>query len=207
MTHAALLPLSRCGHDIHRMGATGLLLIQQEAGKGTSASLLADTQDTMQRLYPESKGKCSFEYKLYRESESSRFLQYFTHSRSQNTVFCVLGQGDKQEAIAFDQEFDAILATKLGQFKPRSSVRGEGTLYEIDNFRIGVVSLMQQSTLKGVIVEVELLPCEFVEAAKPAIQDFWRHCNLKGVQFFGDRAGKSTALDTAVQYATLIRAR
>lgn len=133
------------------MGVTGVLLCHTP-NKTNATQQLADIGDQIIRLVPHLASRCWFDYKLFRETNSTRFMQYLVLSKFPGKAFCVIGE--QEIVVAFDHEFEAILATKLGQYKQRSGLRGEGTVFESDDFRVSVISLTQQSSVKGVAVEV-----------------------------------------------------
>jgi len=114
----------------------------------------------------------------------------------------------------------------------RQTLKAEGHIYELEDFRIRIATLSQGSVMKGVLMEVEYLPCEFMEEAEDVIRDLIEQLELprgpavrlylaqnggvgvggKGldVEMNGgvkEAKRKFTVLDTGLQYMELLRLR
>lgn len=120
--------------------------------------------------------------------------------------------------VTIDAEFESILTAKLqGIWAMRQTLKADGSMFELEDFRVRIATLSQGSVMKGVLVEVEYLPCAYLEEGEPIIRDFIERLGLPNnpsVRLYlspGHESNaprrKFTVLDTGMQYMELLRLR
>jgi len=96
----------------------------------------------------------------------------------------------------------------------RQTLKGQGDYYDVDDFRVRVATVQQSQDVKGVIIEVEYAPCQYLAQGEAIIRDFVEQLHIpQAKEFFspkdqdttGDRV--FTTLDTGRQYMELLRIR
>ncbi|KAF3938340.1 hypothetical protein ABW19_dt0210407 [Dactylella cylindrospora] len=144
-----------------------------------------------------------------------RFMQYLDLSHHPGKKFCLV---DKT-IVTIDAEFEQILVGKLqGLWGMRQTLKAEGNAYDLEDFRIRIATLSQGSMIKGVLVEVEYLPCSYVEQGEVVIRDFIDQLELpqgptvklyfsQAARVEGDESKEFSVLDTGMQYMELLRLR
>jgi len=105
------------------------------------------------------------------------------------------------------------MVSKLSAWNLRQTLRAEGTVFEYGDFRILVANLLQGTSFRGLLIEIEYVPCLFLQQAKPIIQSFMQQLNLPpGRLSFGERksideTSEFKPIQTASQYLELMRLR
>ncbi|KAF3906548.1 hypothetical protein ABW20_dc0107711 [Dactylellina cionopaga] len=144
-----------------------------------------------------------------------RFMQYLDLSHHPGKRFCLV---DKT-IVTIDPEFEQILTSKLqGLWAMRQTLKAEGSGFELEDFRIRIATLSQGSVIKGVLVEVEYLPCSNLSQGEAVIRDFLDQLELpsganvrlyfsQAARAEGDEAREFSILDTGMQYMELLRLR
>jgi len=131
------------------------------------------------------------------QQQQPRFMQYLDLSHHPGKKFCLI---DKKSIVTIDSEFETILSTKLqGIWAMRQTLKAEGSMFELDDFRIRIATLSQGSVMKGVLVEVEYLPCMYMDEGEPIIRDFIQRLGLPGnpsVRLFLSTANTAAAATT-----------
>lgn len=141
-------------------------------------------------------------------------MQYLDLSHHPGKKFCLVDKA----IVTIDSEFETILTTKLqGIWAMRQTLKAEGSMFELEDFRIRIATLSQGSVMKGVLVEVEYLPCSYLEDGEPIVRDFIQRLGLPNnpsVRLYLSPGNegivprrKFTVLDTGLQYMELLRLR
>ncbi|EWC46988.1 hypothetical protein DRE_03750 [Drechslerella stenobrocha 248] len=155
------------------------------------------------------------------QSTAPRFLQYLDLSYHPGKKFALIDR----TIVTLDDSFEHILTTKLqpSLWAMRQTLKAEGESFTLEDFRIRIAMLSQGTVIKGVLVEVEYLPCIYLEQGEPVIRDFIEQLGLPSganVRLYFSRApvlhlrdGDEDAprefsiLDTGMQYMELLRFR
>ncbi|EPS38203.1 hypothetical protein H072_7916 [Dactylellina haptotyla CBS 200.50] len=144
-----------------------------------------------------------------------RFMQYLDLSQHPGKRFCLV---DKT-IVTLDPDFEQILTAKLqGLWSMRQTLKAEGSAFDLEDFRIRIATLSQGSMIKGVLVEVEYLPCTDLAQGEAVIRDFIDRLELPSganVRLYFSQAARGEAdadrefsiLDTGMQYMDLLRLR
>lgn len=115
-----------------------------------------------------------------------------------------------------DREFEILVRVKMsGLWTLIKTMRAEGLVYEVEDFRVRVANVVQGGggeAVKGVLVEVEYVPCAHLEGAEGVLRSFVEGLGVAGGRFVfaeeGVEAGKEwSVLDTARQYCEALRLR
>lgn len=143
-------------------------------------------------------------------------MQYLDLSHHPGKRFCLV---DKT-IVTIDPEFETILTTKLqGLWGMRQTLKAEGLVYDLEDFKLRIATLTQGSIMKGVLVEVEYLPCSSLDQGEPVIRDLMEQIELPTgptSKFYFSQAPRAegdteprdfSTLDTGMQYMELLRMR
>ncbi|KAK6341205.1 hypothetical protein TWF696_008291 [Orbilia brochopaga] len=216
------------------MPVTGLYFCPDS---GTTQATALAIRDRLSKLYqPVISAKWSLEHRLLRENappqtptatttssqpSQPRFLQYLDLSYHPAKKFCLV---DKT-IVTLDDAFEQILTAKLqgGLWGMRQTLKAEGETFTLEDFRIRIAMLSQGTVIKGVLVEVEYLPCMYLEQGEGVIRDFIEQLGLPSggnVRLYFSQAAKVgggaddsdgprefSILDTGMQYMELLRFR
>ncbi|KAK6358411.1 mediator complex subunit Med20 [Orbilia blumenaviensis] len=219
------------------MPVTGLYFCPDS---GTTQAPHAAIFDRLSKRYqPTITSKWSLEHRLLRENGSSsstsstpslqapvtqtppqtRYMQYLDLSFHPGKRFCLV---DKS-LVTIDPDFEHILTAKLqGLWGMRQTLKAEGTSLELEDFKIKIAPLSQGSMIKGVLMEVEYLPCSYLEQGEAVIRDFIEQLELPSgpnVRLYfsqapvpvgvdgNDEPREFSILDTGMQYMELLRLR
>ncbi|KAF3924784.1 hypothetical protein ABW21_db0200825 [Orbilia brochopaga] len=221
------------------MPVTGLYFCPDS---GTTQATALAIRDRLSKLYqPVVSAKWSLEHRLLRENappqtptassptasapsmssnpSQPRFLQYLDLSYHPAKKFCLV---DKT-IVTLDDAFEQILTAKLqgGLWGMRQTLKAEGEAFTLEDFRIRIAMLSQGTVIKGVLVEVEYLPCQYLEQGEGVIRDFIEQLGLPSggnVRLYFSQAARVggsddgeprefSILDTGMQYMELLRFR
>ncbi|KAK6501690.1 hypothetical protein TWF481_009516 [Arthrobotrys musiformis] len=218
------------------MPVTGLYF---HPDSGTTQSPAAAIHDRLSKRYqPTLTAKWALEHRLLREngppsssnptsqpslqapipqsSPQTRYMQYLDLSFHPGKRFCLV---DKS-IVTVDPDFEHILSSKLqGLWSMRLTLKAEGSILELEDFKIKIATLSQGSMIKGVLMEVEYLSCKYLEEGEAVIRDFIEQLELPSgpnVKLYFSRAPSSGdgdgerefgILDTGMQYMELLRLR
>lgn len=93
-----------------------------------------------------------------------RTLHVLHNSEQPATVFSVLEHSEKRITFTSDTLFDLLLLKLSNVYSRKLKIESKGPRFEIGDFvvKIGIVSVAGSS--KGVLVEVEYLPCQVVQS-------------------------------------------
>lgn len=146
-------------------------------------------------------------------------MQQLDLSYTRGKMFVLIGE----VMVQVEREFEYMVKSKLnGLWAPSHVLRAEGHTYELDDWRIRFGGLSQNGQHKGVVVEVEYYPCEYIEEGAgivrgilaPIVKDAMGALKIaeeKG-RFYGDAVqveGKEreafTVMDTGRQYMEMLR--
>ena len=99
-------------------------------------------------------------------------LLHFIYSEQPATVFSVLEHSEKKVTFTSDYLFDLLLLKLSNVYSKKLSIKSNGPCFEIGDFivKLGVVSVSGSS--KGLLVEVEYLPCQVVSLCWGLITEF-----------------------------------
>ncbi|KAF8466634.1 mediator complex, subunit Med20 [Kalaharituber pfeilii] len=118
--------------------------------------------------------------------------------------------------VTIDRDFEALVRSKMNAlWNIRQTLKGQGEMYDIDDFKVKLATVAQGQDVKGVILEVEYTPCQYLSQAEPILRDFVDQLKIpQAREFFrprdvpeGDEDKIFTILDTSRQYMELLRMR
>lgn len=99
-------------------------------------------------------------------------LHVVHNSEQPATVFSVLEAPNKSVCFTSDTLFDLLLL-KLNQFYSKKlRVESKGSRFEIGDFIVKIGTVSANNSFKGVLVEVEYLPCVVVQSCWGLIHEF-----------------------------------
>ncbi|KAF3153968.1 hypothetical protein EYR41_006181 [Orbilia oligospora] len=219
------------------MPVTGLYFCPDS---GTTQNPAAAIIDRLSKRYqPTFIAKWSLEHRLLRENgppssstavtpslqapvtqtpPQTRYMQYLDLSFHPGKRFCLV---DKS-IVTIDPDFEHILTAKLqGLWSMRLTLKAEGNILELEDFKIKIATLSQGSVIKGVLMEVEYIPCAYLEQGEGVIRDFIEQLELPNgpnVRYYfsqapvvtpyeNDEPREFSILDTGMQYMELLRLR
>ncbi|PWW76912.1 hypothetical protein C7212DRAFT_351728 [Tuber magnatum] len=117
--------------------------------------------------------------------------------------------------VTLDCEFELLVRLGLSAlWSPRLTLRGEGVMYEVDDFKVRIANIMQGNEMwKGVLVEVEYAPCSTLAVAEGVIRGFVEGLGWPAGRFtfVGKGGGRRvegeewSVLDTGRQYCEVLR--
>ncbi|KAK9382574.1 mediator complex, subunit Med20 [Kockiozyma suomiensis] len=131
----------------------------------------------------------------------ARFLSQLHLSTHDDDVFNLIDEpmsysaaragikSDKKVLAVFDKGMDSIIGAKLqSMWLLRQSMRAEGHVFAIgDSFLVRTANVTQNGTFKFLIIEVEYLASDDLDASKEIIAGFITKCGFpQGRLFFGD---------------------
>ncbi|KAK6519648.1 hypothetical protein TWF281_003472 [Arthrobotrys megalospora] len=220
------------------MPVTGLYFCPDSGATQTPAAAILDRLS--KRYQPTLINKWTLEHRLLRDNSPSstnpsntpnlqapvtqtppqtRYMQYLDLSFHPGKRFCLV---DKS-LVTIDPDFEHILTAKLqGLWSMRQTLKADGTALELEDFKIKIATLSQGSVIKGVLMEVEYLPCAYLEQGEGVIRDFIDQLELPSgpnVRLYfsqapiapnadgSDEPREFSILDTGMQYMELLRLR
>lgn len=101
-----------------------------------------------------------------------RTLHVLHNSEQPATVFSVLEHSEKKVTFTSDTLFDLLLLKLSNVYSKKLRIESKGPCFEIGDFivKLGVVSVSGSG--KGILVEVEYLPCQVVASCWGLITEF-----------------------------------
>ena len=101
-----------------------------------------------------------------------RTLHVLHNSEQPATVFSILEHSEKKTTFTSDTLFDLLLLKLSNVYSKKLRIESKGPCFEIGDFivKLGIVSVTGSS--KGVLVEVEYLPCQVVQNCWGLITEF-----------------------------------
>ncbi|KAK6517886.1 mediator complex subunit Med20 [Arthrobotrys conoides] len=220
------------------MPVTGLYFCPDSGTTQIPAAAIIDR--LAKRYQPTPITKWSLEHRLLRENGSSssssaaapslqapvtqyssqtRYMQLLDLSFHPGKRFCLV---DKS-IVTIDPDFEHILNAKLqGLWSMRLTLKAEGSIMELEDFKIKIGTLSQGSVVRGTLMEVEYLPCAYLEQGEGVIRDFIEQLelpNTSNVRYYfsqapvvaspdgNDEPREFSILDTGMQYMELLRLR
>lgn len=219
------------------MPVTGLFFIP-EINHSSATNTVQSFLDRLNKLHnPTLYSKWAFEHRLYREAplppptspSVSHHAPPLPSQQPQSAVktIQVLELSNHAKAftlagssiITIDRDFDTLVKNKMGAlWHIRQTLKAQqGDCYEVDDFRVKIAQVFQGQDVKGVLIEVEYTPCQYLAQGEPIIRDFIEQLRLPNArEFFRPKdynpasAGEDkvfTILDTGRQYMELLRMR
>ncbi|KAI5849074.1 mediator complex, subunit Med20 [Tricharina praecox] len=210
------------------MPVTGLYFIAEQTSTSNSPPINITLLDRLQKRHqPIAAGGYRLDHRLLRSTAPSSgssgssggpdgssgggpsppaFLQYLEIPHLSPIPFALCGSA----IVTIDRDFAQILKTKLSTlWTLRQTLRAEGHCYEVDDFRVRVGRVMGDQ-VRGVVVEVEYLPVDTMNAGEAVLKDFIEGLQLPfpGRWVLGTEKTKEwTVLDTGRLYCELLRFR
>lgn len=136
-----------------------------------------------------------------------RTLNVLHNSEQPATVFSVLEHTDKRVTFTSDTLFDLLLLKLSSVYTKKSRIESKGPRFEIGKdfvVKLGIVSV--GASCKGILVEVEYLPCVVVQSCWSLVNEFMQGFLGSVVSsqippYLKSRASELyTPVDTAHQY-------
>lgn len=138
-------------------------MINYPIGEGKSGQQAVDIlQKRLEVLGAEKSGNFSVDCDTYQShtSSQSRAVHVLHNSEQPASCFSILDSGT---SIVADLQFDILMQKMKSYFPCRKNIRVEvrGQRYQLGDFvvKIGSVIVGQMTSFKGVLVELEYLPC------------------------------------------------
>ncbi|KAI5796390.1 mediator complex, subunit Med20 [Peziza echinospora] len=214
------------------MPVTGLYFIPEVnlTSASSTASLIVDRLSKSH--HPTLLTKWGFEHRLYREapappplspaiphhppppqlSSALKTLQHLELSTYPAKIFALAAN----TIITVDRDIESLVRLKLNAlWNIRQTLKGQGDVYEVDDFKVKLATVQQGQDIKGVLVEIEYTPCQYLAQGEPIIRDFVEHLKIAPArEYFRPKDAPEepadkpfTALDTGRQYMELLRMR
>jgi len=142
----------------------------------SAAQVIEVIQKRIANLGAHHRGQFLVDCETYFSSPSLGGLQRTLHvlhnSEQPATVFSVLEHSDKKTTFTSDTLFDLLLLKLSNVYSKKLRIESKGPCFEIGDFivKLGIVSVSGSS--KGILVEVEYLPCQVVQNCWGLITEF-----------------------------------
>ncbi len=121
-------------------------------------------------------GQFQVDCETYQSSPSlgtpPRTLNVLHNSEQPATVFSILENGEKRVTFTSDPLFDLLLLKLSNTYNKKLRIESKGPRFEIKDFvvKLGIVSVSGSS--KGVLIEVEYLPCCVLQNCWSLLMEF-----------------------------------
>lgn len=115
---------------------------------------------------------CETYYSTPALSNPPKTLNVLHNSEQPATVFSVLENVNKSVTFTSDTLFDLLLLKLTNVYQKKSRIESKGSRFEIGDFlvKLGIVSV--SGSCKGILVEVEYLPCIVVQSSWGLLFEF-----------------------------------
>ncbi len=142
----------------------------------TAAQTIEIIQKRIVNLGANHTGQFQVDCETYVSSNSlggpQRNLHVLHNSEHPATVFSVLEHSERRITFTSDTLFDLLLLKLSNIYSKKLRIESKGPRFEIGDFlvKLGVVSV--GSSFKGILVEVEYLPCQVVQSCWSLMVEF-----------------------------------
>ncbi|XP_042241180.1 mediator of RNA polymerase II transcription subunit 20-like [Homarus americanus] len=105
--------------------------------------------------------ECDSYYTTAQTGGGVRKMHIVHNSETPTTTYAILDTGSKQVTLSADYLFDLMLPRldHMYQSKKNLKIESKGAKYEIGDFLVKIGSVTMSGHYKGILVEVEYLPC------------------------------------------------
>jgi len=102
----------------------------------------------------------------------NKFLYILHNSEQPSTVFSVLENPERRITFTSDTLFDLLLLKLSNVYSKKLRIEAKGPRFEIGDFlvKLGLVSVA--GSCKGILVEVEYLPCQVISSCWGLVTEF-----------------------------------
>ena len=134
----------------------------------TAAQIIEIIQKRIVNLGANHTGQFQVDCETYVSSNTlggpQRNLHVLHNSEHPATVFSILEHSERRITFTSDTLFDLLLLKLSNIYSKKLRIESKGPRFEIGDFlvKLGVVSV--GSSFKGILVEVEYLPCQVVQS-------------------------------------------
>ena len=136
------------------------------SGSGTTSPAAPQQQQQQQQQQKQQQQQQS-----QQSQQQVRFMQWLDLSYHPTKLFVYTPS--PRVMATLDREFEILVRVKMsGLWTLIKTMRAEGLVYEVEDFRVRVANVVQGGggeAVKGVLVEVEYVPCAHLEGDRKSV--------------------------------------